>query len=226
MDDDARHANGGQVTPGSHGDDRSRPRPYHHGDLRRALLAATREVARDKGPDGVTLREVARRARVSHAAPYHHFPDRVALLRALATEAFETLTAELARASASQEAPARRLGEVGRAYVRFALAHRVEFRFMFRAEIQGAHDDAEARELRAAGDCAYRVLQEAIAACRDAGLTADTDPHVLSLAAWSIVHGLAELMLNDPRLRLEGDADGVTTTDAVLDVLTGGLLRG
>ena len=72
--------------------------PYHHGDLRRALLEAAREVLREQGPEGCSLREVARRAGVTHAAPYHHFPSREALLGALANEAYAELDRAMAEA--------------------------------------------------------------------------------------------------------------------------------
>lgn len=95
---------------------------YHHGDLRPALLAAAAQALEKDGPDGISLRELARRAGVSHTAPYRHFADRQALLAALAEEGFATLAAELDGKPWRDQAVA---------YVRFALAHPARFRLMF-----------------------------------------------------------------------------------------------
>src|SRR5258706_6042474 len=99
---------------------------YHHGDLRAALLRSAADLLEDQGPGGVLLREVARREGVSHNAPYRHFPDRDALLVALATEGFAIL-AERLKASAGKEDAV--------AYVRFALEHPHRFRLMFGGQI-------------------------------------------------------------------------------------------
>jgi AcrR family transcriptional regulator len=116
--------------------------PYHHGNLRLALLEAARLLALEQPIDNITLREVARRAGVSHAAPYHHFADKRALLKALALEAFK----ELLRIQQAQVQPDPNatLYNIGLAYVRFALAHPTEFGFMFRkslCEPVGVYDE-------------------------------------------------------------------------------------
>jgi AcrR family transcriptional regulator len=95
---------------------------YHHGDLRAAVLAAAGKLLEKEGLGSLSLREAARRAGVSHNAPYRHFPDRAALLAALAAEGFALLGAALENRSGR---------ELGEAYVRFALAHPQRFRLMF-----------------------------------------------------------------------------------------------
>ena len=138
---------------------------YHHGDLRAAVLAAAWKMVEKEGIVGLSVREAARRAGVSHSAPYRHFADREALLAALVAEGFEQLR------SALENRAGRELGE---AYVAFALEHAQRFRLMF----SRAGANAE--------------LQERFAASF-AHLGADAAP--AGAAAWSLVHGLASLVL-------------------------------
>jgi AcrR family transcriptional regulator len=155
-------------------------RPYHHGDLRPALLRAAVEVIGQSGPAAMSLREVARRAGVSHAAAAYHFGDKAGLLTAVAAEGYRMLTEELRSARDTRSG----LLEVGVAYVRFAVSHRPHFEVMYRPELYH-RDDAGVGEARAAA----AVLLYG---------TASPDPGQLAAgaAAWSLVHGLATLWLN------------------------------
>ena len=109
---------------------------YHHGDLRRALLNAASSLAEERGIDGFTLREVARRAGVSHAAPYHHFADKTALVEGLAVETYLRLAETMKNACEQTEGSASdRLGAIGISYVRFALAHPAHFRLLTRFHV-------------------------------------------------------------------------------------------
>lgn len=148
---------------------------YHHGNLRHALLDAAAAAVEEEGVDGLSLRDLARRLGVSHAAPAHHFGDRTGLLTALAIEGFGRLADAL-------EASAGDYVEAGVAYVRFAAAERGRFEVMFRPELLRA-DDAE---LEAAMARAGDVLRAG--AAEQPG-----DARVNGLAAWSIVHGFASL---------------------------------
>src|SRR6516225_5494294 len=155
-------------------------RPYHHGDLRAALLRAAVEAIGQAGPAGMSLRDVARRAGVSHAAAAYHFGDKAGLLTAVAAQGYRMLTQELQNARDS----GRSFLEVGVAYVRFAVGHRAHFEVMYRPELYRP-DDAEVREARAGA----AVLLYGTAS-PDAGQLA------AGAAAWSLVHGLATLWLN------------------------------
>jgi AcrR family transcriptional regulator len=155
-------------------------RPYHHGDLRPALLRAAVEAIGQAGPAAMSLREVARRAGVSHPAAAYHFGDKAGLLTAIAAEGYRMLTAELQDARDAQ----RGFLEVGVAYVRFAVHHRAHFEIMYRPELYRP-DDPEVGEARAA---AATLLYGS--ASPDAGQFA------AGAAAWSLVHGLATLWLN------------------------------
>ncbi|MFG3703775.1 TetR/AcrR family transcriptional regulator [Micromonospora sp. NPDC047670] len=157
-------------------------RGYHHGDLRRALLAAAVQVIEESGPAALSLRDLARRAGVSHAAPAHHFGDKAGLLTALAAEGFELLAEALRGADDL-------LGS-GVAYVDFAVGHRAHFEVMFRPDLY--RGDAE--ELVAARQRAGDALRAGVAGLPEERPTA-ADPQGDALAAWSIVHGFATLWL-------------------------------
>lgn len=123
-------------------------RAYHHGDLRRALLAAALEAVGEVGPAALSLRDLARRAGVSHAAPAHHFGDKAGLLTALAAQGFDLLAQTLTEADDD-------LLEAGVAYVDFAVTHRAYFEVMFRPELYRA-DDAELIAARGRAGAALR----------------------------------------------------------------------
>ena len=144
---------------------------YHHGDLRRALLDAAAEVIAEQGPAALSLRDLARRAGVSHAAPMHHFGDKAGLLTALATEGYDLLAAELAE----EWAVTHSFLEQGVAYVRFAIRHRAHFEVMFRPDLYHAGD----ADLVAARDRAGHILYAGITAAPAAAASAAPAPAVL-----------------------------------------------
>jgi AcrR family transcriptional regulator len=169
----------------------ARPRPYHHGNLRQALLQAAERRLERHGAAATTLRAIARDAHVTHAAAYHHFADREALLRALAARGYERFAAALAGAAARAPGP-RAFLEVGVAYVRFAADHPALFRLMFSGEVaRGRRADAE---LRAAADGALGVLLEGVR-----GGAPGLDEAAVrrrAAAAWAVVHGISGLFLD------------------------------
>jgi AcrR family transcriptional regulator len=160
-------------------------RPYHHGDLRRALLDEALAAIRRDGPAGISLRELARRAGVSHAAPAHHFGDKVGLLTAIAVEGFDLLADEL---NAAFEATGSFL-EVGVAYVGFAVRHRAHFEVMFRPELLRADDPALAVARHRSREALYGPLGSV-------PLEPGADNLRAGVAAWALVHGLATLYLD------------------------------
>ena len=155
-------------------------RPYHHGDLRPALLRAAVEAIGHAGPAATSLREVARRAGVTHAAAAYHFGDKAGLLTAVAVQGYRLLTEELRVARDAD----RGYLEMGVAYVRFAVRHRAHFEVMYRPELYRP-DDPEVRQARAA-----------TAALLYGTASPDTRQLTAGAAAWSLVHGLATLWLN------------------------------
>ena len=155
-------------------------RPYHHGNLRPALISAAIGEIEESGPAAMSLRAVARRAGVTHAAATYHFGDRAGLLTAVAAEGYRLLAEALRGAQETRGS----FLEVGVAYVRFAVTHRAHFEVMYRPELYH-RDDAELGRARAA----------AAALLYGTGETT-RERMAYGVAAWSIVHGLATLWLN------------------------------
>ncbi len=168
-------------------------RAYHHGDLRAALIAAAEAVITERGVDGFSLREAARRAGVSPAAPGHHFGDARGLLTAVATAAFTALGDALGAAAATPGDRRARLDAQGSAYIGFALAHPAAFDLMWRRAVVDAADP----DFAAAGRRAFAMLDEVVRAGQPA-IADPLDPALApTIAAWSLVHGFAKLAVED-----------------------------
>jgi len=172
--------------------DSDEPRAYHHGDLRRALVQAALDILDEEQNWEFTLREVARRAGVSHAAPYKHFADKRDLLAAVAAVGFERLGGAMAAVAESESDPLARFGKMGEAYVAFAVAHPAHFRLMFGPTLADSPNAA----LRTHAEAAYQGLRSAVQHCADAGRLPAQDVNLQTLAAWSQVHGLAMLLID------------------------------
>ncbi|AEF36031.1 transcriptional regulator [Mycolicibacter sinensis] len=157
---------------------------YHHGDLRAAILSEAARMVAEQGADRMSLRELARAAGVSHAAPAHHFTDRRGLFTALAAEGFRLLAEALTAARP-------RFIDAALAYVRFALAHPGHYQVMFDKSLLDAADPG----LGAAEAAAAAELSRGVAGLADPH--ARDDPTGAELAAWSLVHGFVTLWLND-----------------------------
>ncbi|MFF3291757.1 TetR/AcrR family transcriptional regulator [Streptomyces sp. NPDC003023] len=168
----------------------SSERTYHHGDLRQAVLSAALDVIRVEGPSAVRLRDLARRAGVSHAAPAHHFKDRTGLLTAIAAEGYELL------ADALSEAPD--LRERGVAYVRFAIDHPAHFQVMFQPDLHRGDDPG----LLAAKERASAELRAGVTT-----MDAVPDARIAGIGAWSLAHGFATLLLTHNLDEPVGDRD-------------------
>src|SRR6266511_3610811 len=136
-------------------------RPYHHGDLKRALLDAALELVRTKGAEAFTLREVARRAGVSHTAPYRHFRDRGELLAAVAVEGYERLTQSMVTAAESATTPSDRLLQCGLGFLQFAMRYPEHFKVIFDTPQRYEYPEA-----RAAGERTFGTLLGYIRECQ------------------------------------------------------------
>jgi AcrR family transcriptional regulator len=157
-------------------------RSYHHGNLKSALLDAAVALIGEVGPQGFTIREVARRAEVSHNAPYRHFRDKGELLEAIAVEGFERLTIAMRKRSRAGSTAADRLRLCGCGYVEFAIRWPQHFLVMFDLPKRGTF-----------GENAFQTLLEFIVESQKEGALPAGDPHPLALMAWSLVHGIAKL---------------------------------
>jgi AcrR family transcriptional regulator len=166
---------------------------YHHGDLRRALIEASLALIAEEGFSALTLREVARRAGVTHAAPYRHFPDKEALLAAVAEEGFRAMTTLMRERMDKESGPVERLSACGVAYVLFAVQHPAHFRVMFGPHFTKPADHAE---LAKEGSNAFGLLVQNIVQCQQAGVMLEGEPMPLAVMAWSQVHGLASLLVD------------------------------
>lgn len=172
---------------------------YHHGDLRAALIAEGLKLLAERDAESLSLREMARNAGVSATSVYRHFPDKEALMGALAREGLAQLA--ISQRAAAEQAGGGKSGFVatGRAYVRFALAHPALFRLIFASPELGLGKDGGEPEAR-------RMLRENAAATGNVPID-DPMAEVRSIHAWSLVHGLAMLMLDGQ----------IPTDDALID---------
>jgi len=165
---------------------------YHHGALREALIEASESLLAERGLEGFSLREVARRSGVSPAAPAHHFGDAAGLLAAVAANAFEGLAAALEAGNRrGGDDPVARLREQGVGYVGFALRYPGRFGLMFRTGL------VKNEALTRCGDGAFGKLEQGV---RDlyavpAGEPLEPAQWLRLLSTWSVVHGFAHLAL-------------------------------
>lgn len=175
---------------------------YHHGDLPNTLRRAATEVIDERGVGGFSLREVARRAGVSHTAPAHHFGDVKGLLTSLAEEGFTMLYEATEAAIARHDNPAEQLVAIGEAYVETARAHPAHFQVMFRTDIV----DQEAPDVMACGLRAYGSLERTIERLiEQESLTVERD--TATWLCWSAMQGL---VLLEPKIALINEIHGGT----------------
>jgi AcrR family transcriptional regulator len=166
--------------------------PYHRENLRQTLLEAAVALIGEVGPRAFTLREVARRAGVSHNAPYRHFPSKDDLLVAVASEGFDRLTVVMKKSSAKGKMALERLQLCGCGYVDFALHWPHHFLVMF--DLPGDLASGCVRE--PVGKNAFDVLMSCILAAQQSGDLPAGDPLPLAWTAWSLVHGIAKLAVS------------------------------
>jgi len=193
-------------------------------NTRDRLLAVATELVDREGLTQFSLRTVAKRAGVSHGAPYRHFSDRTALLEAVATQGFSHLTSCCALASRTHPgSPERQLREAGACYIRFAVRHPGVIHLMF----GGGLDYSVAGEaLVRAAESAFAALHGLLAAGVEAGRYRDEDPLHLTYAAWSMAHGLSLLINGGPLAAAREDPAALERLiGTVADSLMYGLLK-
>jgi AcrR family transcriptional regulator len=180
-------------------------RPYHHGNLRRALLDEALATIRAEGVEGLTLREIGARVGVSRTALYRHFADKRALLAAVATEGFRTLRQQLVTAWQEGGRGCAAFESMGVAYVRFAAANPSHYRVMF-----GGFVDPKASEPELAAEAAgaFQALVDALDALQRDGIMRAEDTVTMASFVWAVVHGVAMLGI-DGQLREPGAVEGL-----------------
>lgn len=201
------------------------PKPYHHGDLRRVLIDAALQLVGEGGPDAVSVREAARRAGVSPGAPFRHFPNRNALMQAVAEEAQRRFRREIEAALADASAGDRlaRFRSLGLAYLRWAMRNPTHFdvissrRFFDHDKDAGvSRDNAELIELT------ERTLADAFAA----GQLRSVDLKQVQIAGRALVYGFARMNIDGhfPRWGV-GAAEAERTAEAILDLFIEGIAK-
>ena len=179
---------------------------YHHGDLKAVILAEAATLVAERGADGISLRELARAAGVSHAAPAHHFTDRRGLFTALAAEGWRMLATALTDARPD-------FVNAATAYVRFALEHPGHYAVMFDSSLVNPDNP----ELIAAQNAAGEELARGVGTLTDP--RAKADPEGAALAAWSLVHGFSMLWLNKA---IDTDGDPMADIERIAQMLFDG----
>jgi AcrR family transcriptional regulator len=190
---------------------RAKTPPYHHGDLRHALIEMALQLVTEKQDWTFSLREVARRAGVSHRAPYNHFPEKLDLLAAVAAVGFERLRDGMLRAMAGIDDPEALLFAICRTYIRLGLENPALYRLMFGPALSDAGSADRPPVARLAGAQARGVLEEVILRGARSGAFAVApdglqDVALAALSAWSAAHGLTMLAIDRiPRADLAVD---------------------
>jgi AcrR family transcriptional regulator len=185
---------------------------YHHGDLRNSLIQAAVALVREKGPHSLSLREVAKKAGVSHTAPYRHFPDKNALICSIAEVGFRLLTARLNLTQNHYPEPRDQFIEAGVVYLELAVKNPEITQLMFSGQI----DRATAPEsLHTAARDAFNQLHKIVVNAQQRNLIRPGDPDEFALSAWSMMHGLAMLITGeqlDKSIRSPEDVRRLATT--------------
>jgi AcrR family transcriptional regulator len=179
----------------------AKPQPYHHGDLRHALIETALQLVTEEQDWSFSLREVARRAGVSHRAPYNHFPEKLDLLAAVAAVGFKRLRDGLLGAMIGIDDPEAQLVGIGRTYIRLGLENPALYRLMFGPALSDAGCADRPTMARLAGAEARSVLEDVILrGARSGAFTVSPDSlqdvALAALSFWSATHGLTMLAID------------------------------
>ena len=167
--------------------------PYHHGDLKNALIKAGTEILASEGLGGLSLRKVAKQAGVSHAAPYAHFKDKQALIAAISTEGFKQLHSQIESVKKTYQAnPGSLLIETAWAYVQFALNEPDRFKLMFSSALEKEKEYPDFVEISQKN---FRQLVDIVEICQGANILKSADSELIALSVWGTAHGFVSLLL-------------------------------
>jgi len=173
----------------------TRKNQYHHGDLKNALIQAGIEILSREGVNALSLRKVARKAGVSHAAPYAHFADKQALVAAISTEGYKEIYEKVYDAvQRHQGEPLRQLVEAAWAYVEFALTDPDHFKITLSGVVEKEKDYPAFVEI---AQKSFNLVVELVAAGQRAGILREGPPDLVAVSVWGLVHGFALLVLED-----------------------------
>ena len=199
-------------------------RPYHHGDLRRSLIRAGSQMIEEKGLAGLSLREVARAAGVSHTAPYRHFQDKADLLAAIAQVGFEQLTDEADKAARRHaDDPKAQFVAASVQYILFGVRHPRMAHLLFGGIINMR---SAPRALKDASWAAFQLVESIINNGKTAGVFRDNDTMELAVTTWSGIHGLAQLISGGYLARLAATEPQVETLGRmVCQLILTGILK-
>lgn len=172
-----------------------RRRSYHHGDLKNALIAAGIDILAKDGSGALSLRSVAQKVGVSHAAPYAHFADKQALIAAISTEGYERLYEAIRAVAARYEPdPARQLVEAAWVYVKFALDDPEHFKVTLSGAVEKEKDYPAFVEV---SKKSFALVVDIVQACQAKGVLPKGSPDLVAVGVWSLMHGLVSLLLEN-----------------------------
>src|SRR5512136_3240274 len=168
---------------------------YHHGDLKNALIKAGADILSKEGVSALSLRKVAQKAGVSHAAPYAHFADKQALIAAISTEGYKKLYEQIAQVAGQYRSdPLRRFVEVSWAYVQFALDEPDQFKVTLSGMIEKEQDYPAFVETARQ---TFSLVVDIVAQCQQAGILRSGPADLVAVSVWSLIHGFVTLLLEN-----------------------------
>jgi AcrR family transcriptional regulator len=172
-----------------------RKKSYHHGDLKNALIETGTDILSKEGVSALTLRKVAQKAGVSHAAPYAHFADKQALIAAISTEGYKRLYEQITQVAEQYRAdPLRRFVEASWAYVQFALDEPDQFKVTLSGMIEKEQDYPAFVETARQ---TFSLVVEVVAQCQQAGILRQGAPDLTAVSVWALIHGFITLLMEN-----------------------------